>query len=151
MRVPRKKVTSALFELLAGCYPWVTADPRLQLPEELPGGQQPALFLVKPQEHIEQEPASNFTMRKYTLTYFALVLVYSASIGGNGNGDFSAEEQMADIMDAMDNALAPNPGEPQTLGGLVTNCWMDGEVFIDTPVFFQHCAIWIPIKCVVGM
>jgi hypothetical protein len=149
MIVPRKQVTAALFKLLADCYPWVTADPRLQLPEDLPGGQQPALFLVKPQEHLDAEPPS-FMMPKYTLTYFALILVYSPSVG-IGAGEFSAEDLMADILDAVDDALiGPRFGEPNTLGGLVTNCFISGDIFIDTPVFFEHCAIWVPIKCIVG-
>ena len=151
MRVPRKQISTALFNLLAGCYPWKTADPRLQLPEEFPAGQQPALFLVKPQEHLDQEASANFTMVKYTLSYFALILVYSSSVG-IGPGDFSAEDLMSDILDAVDNAIiGPRLGESQTLGGLVTNCYIEGEIFIDTPVFFEHCAIWVPIKVVVGM
>ena len=126
----------------------MTADPRLQLPEELAAGQQPALFLVKPQEHIDQ---FSMAMPIYKLTYYALILVYSPSVG-IGPGEFSAEQLMDDILDAVDGALqAPRLGEKQTLGGLVENCYIDGDVSIDTPVFFEHCAIWVPIKVITGM
>jgi len=145
MRVPRKQVSHALFTLLKNSYAWNTADPRLQVPDDVTAMAQPAMFLVKPQEHLSQQ--ETFMLPVYKLSYHILI-----SLRADGSPeDISAEDQMDDILDAVESALMPHPGEYQTLGGLVTHCWIDGTISIDTPVLFQQCAIWIPITVVVGV
>lgn len=147
MQVTRKAVTAALYSILKGAYAWQTADPRLMLPDDLAANQQPALFLVKTKERVDQ---SNFAMPKYLLSYYALILVRAAGVPEDLTN--TAETRLDDILDAVDTALqAPRRGEPQTLGGLVTNCWIDGEITIDTPVLFEQCSIWLPISVQVGM
>jgi hypothetical protein len=57
-----------------------------------------------------------------------------------------------DIIDAIDAALSsPRIGEPQTLGSIVSNAWIEGEVLIDPPVLFEQAAIFIPIRVKVGV
>jgi hypothetical protein len=145
MRVPRKQVSAALYTLLQGAYAWGLANPRLKLPQQVPANQQPALFLVKPKENISQNPAR--FLPTYNLQYYALVIVRSDALPS----DVLAESLMDDILDSIEGALMPNPGEPQTLGGLVNNCWIEGDITIDTPVLFPQCAIWVPITVKVGV
>ena len=149
MNVPRNDVTTALFNLLNGCYPWVTSNIRLRLPQSVPSGQQPSMFLAKIREEFNQTKTNYLT--SYTLHYMAFILVKSDSLPGTLP---SAESEMDQILDAIDSILfktPQGPGMPQTLGGLVTNCWIEGEVLIDSPVLFSQCAIWIPINVLTGV
>jgi hypothetical protein len=43
------------------------------------------------------------------------------------------------------------PGEKQTLGGLVENAWVEGEILIDSGILDQQCVIQIPVKVVTGI
>jgi hypothetical protein len=147
MQASRSAVSAALFNLLKGCYAWVTADPRLKLSDDLAANAQPALFLVKSAENITQ--SGDFSMPVYTLKYHALVFI-RASATPEDSGS-TAEDIMDNILTAIDNAMQPILGEANTLGGLVTNAWIDGDVQIDTPVLFESCAIWVPISVKVGM
>ena len=109
---------------------------------------QPAFFLMKPRELISD--AETFSLNRYTLKYYALVLLRASAMPEDAGS--TAENVMDNILDALDAAMqGPRPGEPQTLGGLVIKCSIDGEITIDTPVLFEQCAIWIPITVVVGI
>jgi len=152
MQVPRAQVSGALFTVLQNAYSWALADPRLPVPAKLGANQQPALFLVKPDEDWTQQGGNRMAMTSYTLQYYALVMVRGA--GTPEDPDATCENVIDSILDAIDTAMMPSPpglGFKQTLGGLVTNAWIEGRVTIDTPVLFQQAAIWIPIKVLVGM
>ena len=125
------------------------ADQRARVPDDIPANQQPAMFLIKPKE-VWNQTSGDFTMTTYRLQYFLLVSTRAA--GTPEDSGSTAENILDNILDAIDTALqSPRKGEPQTLGGLVTNCWVEGQVDIDTPVLFEQCAIWLPITVVVGM
>jgi hypothetical protein len=42
-------------------------------------------------------------------------------------------------------------GERQTLGGIVNNAWINGEVMIDTGILDQQCALLIPVDVETGL
>jgi len=125
-------------------YPWVTADKRLRLPDDLTANMQPAMFLIKPTEHISQ--AQTFAMPSYRLQYYVFLAVRASAIPE----DTSTESVLDGMLDSIEAAMMPLLGEKQTLGGLVTHAYIDGTVSIDTPVLFEQCAIWLPITVIVG-
>ena len=43
------------------------------------------------------------------------------------------------------------PGVQQTLGGLVDNAWINGDVMMDTGILDQQCALLVPITVDVGL
>jgi hypothetical protein len=148
MQTPRKEISAALFNLVKNAYPWKTCLPRMKLGDDLPANMQPAAFLVKPREVIGQDQSMGFGTPTYKLTYYILVLI-RASATPEDTGT-TAEDIMDDILDALDRMFLPYLGAPNTLGGIVTNCYLSGDVQIDTPVLFEQCAIWVPIAVEVG-
>lgn len=55
-------------------------------------------------------------------------------------------------LDALDNAISPQMlGERQTLGGLVTNAWIDGNVIVDEGLLSPPALIAIPITILTGI
>ena len=147
MPVNRQAISLALFNLLASAYPFATADPRLHLPDDVAALAQPSLFLVKPRENITQ--SDTFGAPKHILKYYAFIIVRNDGVPADpGN---TAEAQTDNILTAIENVMSPRPGELQSLGGLVYHCWIDGDVEIDTPVFFEQAAMWIPLTAITGL
>jgi len=130
----RKRITQALLGLLQTAYPWATpASTVAQLPENIGAMNLPTLFLVIPREKSDQDQI--FGPNRYMLRYGALICAKKDSVRG-ALSFFTTE--MQDILDAVDwaikqgpvktgNVASNPPGAPQTLGGLCTNCWYDGE------------------------
>jgi hypothetical protein len=148
MNGTRTAISTALFNLLKNAYAWNLADQRLQVPDNLDQESQPAMFVMKSKENVTQRGGMDFAMPVYKLSYAVLITL----MAGATPETTTAESQLDAILDAVDAALqSPRKGEPQTLGGLVTNCWIEGDIQIDTPVLFQQCSIWIPITVLVGM
>ena len=151
--VTRSLISEALFDLLKNAYKWGTADSRLRLPDDVANFEMPALFLAKPAEELSQH---TFGLTKHHFRYYAMVILRSDSIPTAISE--RAEAEMDAILDAIEHAINPSSGvpsigraQPQTLGGLVTNAWIDGTVHIDSPIFFETCAILIPISVVTGI
>lgn len=150
MQVKRYQVTAALYSLLSGAYSWnnlgtTQANGRMQLGDDVPASEQPALYLVKAQEQWDYK--TSYGAIKYTLQYHALILVRA----GGSPEDTTAETVMDNILDAVDSAMSPQPGyQFQTLNGLVYNCYINGPVEIDPPILHDQAAIWIPILVVTG-
>jgi hypothetical protein len=150
MQVSRSQVTTALYNLLSGCYAWnnlnsVQANGRLQLGDDVPAYEQPALYLVKGKETWDYR--KSYGAIQYTLEYNALILVRA----GGSPEDTTAETVMDNILDAIDRVMSPQPGyQFQTLGGLVYNCYVNGPVEIDPPILHDQAAIWVPILVVTG-
>jgi hypothetical protein len=82
----------------------------------------PALFVVEDDEQDNQQ--QDFGLETYKLD-FALWLYTPVAEGGSE----APGTAMNTALDAIDLAIrGPIAGERQTLGGLVTNCWIDGKV-----------------------
>jgi hypothetical protein len=149
MRISRKTVTAALWSVLEAAYPWAFADQRAMVPDDVMSFAQPAMFLTKIKEGVTQSNG-NMAMTSHTLHYAVIIFVRAS-----GTVDLptaTTEMLIDDILDAIDNALAaPRIGEAQTLGGLVSNAWLEGEVLIDPPALFEQAAIFLPISVKVGM
>ena len=147
MNTPRKVVTQALFTLLTGAYKFTRAARVPVVPSNVSPSDSPAFFLVKPRE-IDSEPQA-YGAKRYDLLYGALVYIPVDSI----EGSTEYLDQIDDIADAIDNALqSPYPGSPQTLGGLVAQCAIDGGMeIVGGGILGQMCALVVPIRIVTGM
>lgn len=93
---------------------------RVRLLDEMAAAELPALFVGVDHQHVEypDDIQSRLTLR-------AKVYLYAACTDRHA----SAGAALNALIDAVDAALAPAPGEPfQTLGGLVRSARIEGEI-----------------------
>jgi hypothetical protein len=146
MNTPRKTISRALFNLLAPAYPFARAAKTAEVPSGVAPIDQPAMFLVKPGEN-EAEPQA-LGAKRYEIHYGCLVYLQADAVRGSEDH----LDVLDDITDALDKALqAPFPGSPQTLGGLVVQCGIDGEIKIVSSILGQMCVLVIPITVLTGI
>jgi len=146
MNVARSAVTTALYDILKNAYAWASTDIRAKAPGQLNNFDQPSMFLIKPAENINQKQALGLPI--YNLTYFCLVFAKSS----DSVPDATYLEQIFDnMLDSIEAALMPVIGDLQTLGGLVTHCYINGTIHIDSPVINPQGAMWIPITVLTGV
>ena len=136
----RETIYVALWEMLNAIPQFVTRSRRLQHWNDVAPALQPALFMVQHQQVVQQvkglPPTWHFSLSLY--------------IYDHCNGDASAipGQRLNVLLDAVDDALAANAVGEQTLGGLVSNCWISGPIEIYegyTGMMDQSVAI-IPIE-----
>lgn len=104
---------------------------------------QPALFVRQAAEH---HPARPTGMGEKPIIDFEL-WIYARS----GNiPDANPIDALNPLLDAVDIALKPSPvTRSQTLGGLVTHCWIEGDVVIDAGDAGPQAVAMIPVKVLV--
>lgn len=108
---------------------------------------QPYLGLIEHGIRGVQDSAIGLT--KWTMHFW--VLVYIRADADEGATTVPATQLNAALL-AIANVIAGTaPGEKQTLGGLVNNCWINGEIFIDTGILDQQCALVIPVDVELGL
>lgn len=106
---------------------------------------QPACYLVPVGITITQDQA--FGLSKYLLQY--VVLVYSRADEGS---DAPPQTFLNACWKAVNDSLAATPrGYKQTLGGLVENCWIEGEGPMNSGILDPQCALEIPIRALTGI
>jgi hypothetical protein len=141
-------IEKALFDLIKAALPadtFRTVSRIARIWSAVGPENQPALFLIPGGGVITQDQA--FGITKYLLAYD--VLVYTRSDEGSKT---PPQTLFNECWAAIDTALrASPPGFPQTLGGLVTNAWIEGQVLIDTGILDEQCAVKIPIKVITGL
>jgi hypothetical protein len=55
-----------------------------------------------------------------------------------------------DLLDAVEEALAPEPGEAVlTLGGLVARCWIDGDIETDEGLLGEQAVAIVPVSILI--
>lgn len=121
----REDIANALFNLLKGSAGYKSASRRLKMPEQLSGILKPALFQV---EHKEIHTKGKLATPTYR-TLMIDVWIY-ISLGQDPN------EVPITILNNLIDAIDPNSGgvlKPdihgrQTLGGIVADCYIAGEV-----------------------
>lgn len=139
----REDIYSALFSLLSSAADFVTASRRVQLWSDVPPSSKPALFLYE--GDTEYVRGSEAVPQKVTLS--AQILIYTSN-GKDPN--VIPATQLNDLMDAIDTVLAPSPVTGlQTLGGLVSHCWIEGKVIVATGDLDGNGLAVIPIKMLV--
>jgi hypothetical protein len=122
-----------------------STDRRGQVPENMPGANQPYLGLV--QLGFSQVENQAQGIEKWLLHF--RVLVY---IRADASPEAIPATQLNAALLAIVNAMRSVPyGERQTLGGLVDNAWIEGDVLQDTGIIDQQMALMIPIIVDVGL
>lgn len=151
--VSREAIFSALFTLLSKTTPdmvggsWQTTSRDLLQWDDVQPADQPALFLVETAQHAS-EP--NLALSQWRLG--ALLIIYYRADGLADRSDPSTprDSVVNAILDVIDAAITPAPGQRQTLGGLVYHTYIDGAVTFDSGLTDQQAVIAIPITMLVG-
>jgi len=104
-----------------GWLPFKTYDRRLQHWNNVPAGNQPAMFMVEHQQVVHQTKGLPPTWN------FHLSLFVYDNCGGSSKA--IPGQRINNLLDAIDDAFAPVIGY-QTLGGLVSHCWISGPIEI---------------------
>src|SRR6266404_2664085 len=104
-----------------GWTPFKTMSRRLQHWNNVAAGDQPAMFMVEHQQVVKQTKGV-----PPTWDFHLSLFIYD-----NCGGDSTAipGKRLNDLLDAIDDAFAPVIGY-QTLGGLVSHCWISGPIDI---------------------
>lgn len=138
----REPIYAALFSLLSRSAGFQTVGRRLQSWDDTP--EQPALFQVQAGEKAEQKIAGG----PYRWMLSVRVWIYAKTDGASGTAPSSA---LNPLVDAVVAAIGQSPtGERQTLGGLVQNAWIDGDIRIYEGVLGQQAIAIIPISILVA-
>jgi hypothetical protein len=109
---------------------------------------QPALFLVQARETKVRKPAG--LPKKTTLSGF-IILYYQAPVPlleNIGAETINGATQLNAMLLAIDTALEPdNLGTGKlTLGGLVEDCYIEGDTDMDTGIYSNQAAAIVPLR-----
>ena len=138
----REQIIAALFELASTAATFNTSGRRLQLWSKVASF--PALFVQSTGTHYPPRDVRGLPPKR---TISAELWVYT-DVGKDPNAN--PEAALNDIVDAIEMALAPNVlTGVQTLGGLVSHCWIEGEVEQFPGVLDGIAKAIIPVKILV--
>jgi hypothetical protein len=138
----RETIVSALFDLALTAATFNTNGRRLQLWSKVASF--PALFVQSTGTHYPPRDVRGLPPK---CTILAEIWVYT-NVGQDPNAN--PEAALNDIIDAIEAALAPPPaGGVQTLGGLVSHCWIEGEIEQFPGVLDGIAKAIIPVKILV--
>lgn len=146
----RETVANALISLLAtatinGSPAFVKVGRNAKIWSNVDAADQPAMYLIHYGDSVVQK--QSFGLPKYTF-HFVIMIYIRADAGPDAVPDTVINQ----MLDAIGLALQSiPPGEKQTLGGLVENAWVEGEILIDSGILDQQCVIQIPVKVVTGI
>ena len=138
----REQIISALFELALTATTFNTSGRRLQLWSKVASF--PALFVQSTGTHYPPRDARGLPPKR---TITAELWVYT-DVGKDPNAN--PEQGLNDIIDAIEAALAPNVvNGVQTLGGIVSHAWIEGEIEQFPGVLDGIAKAIIPVKILV--
>jgi hypothetical protein len=138
----REDIISALFEVALTAAKFNTSGRRLQLWSKVSSF--PALFV---QSIGTRYPPRDIRGLPPERTITAELWVYT-DVGKDPNAN--PEEALNDIIDAIEAALAPSVvSGVQTLGGLVSHCWIEGEIEQFPGVLDGIAKAIIPVKILI--
>lgn len=157
--VTREQIATALLNLLltasfvtlgsqGQAIGFVTSGRRFRTWEDVNGSQQPAIFLTEPKEHHARQELITPAVR--VITYDAFVYIND---GANKAATVTAVTSLNNILDAIDpitgGVLKPSPlSDRQTLGNIVYDCWIEGEVVKVPGDLNGQGVMVIPIKVI---
>jgi hypothetical protein len=152
--VDREACWAALFAVLQGGLAdagIVTLGRQHVMPPSLTPEQQPALFVVQARESRIPTPAGlpvKLCLDGFLILYLQVPAAMDEAIGQE---TVLASTQMNVLLKAIDDALQPDniTTGKLTLGGLVTHCWLEGDVEMDPGIFSSQGAAILPIKMLV--
>ena len=155
MNVPREQIAQALLTLLQGINTNISYGPA-QFPagsitrrgaiwSKTAPANQPCLYVVQVAEHTSQESAfgENRWVLYFTLEVYAQADAASAAV---------PDTLINAILDGIELTIQSKPkGMPQTLGGIVTNCWIEGEIVLGTGQIETQLMMLVPVRIVTGI
>ena len=140
----RENIITALFNLVSASATFATASRRLQLWSSVPSSEKPAVFVVERGDTYRR--ASEAVPEAVTLE----VDIYIYTDAGKDQSLVPASILNL-LIDAVDTALAPNTLTGlQTLGGLVSHCWIEGKIMKDPGDLDGDGVAVIPVKILVS-
>lgn len=139
----REPIYAALFALLSDITGVVTSSRRLQHWSDVPATAQPAIFQTQKKEL--QQRRQNMPAK---ITLQCEVYIYVNT--GNDLVNVTPSMLLNPLMDAINAAIEPYPGERQTLGALVYNCFIDGEIVTGEGVLGPQEIAIVPITILVN-
>lgn len=141
MNVDREAVMEALKALIVATESFVTVSRRVKLWTDVPTAEQPACFIA---EHGEGRAHQSENLPKDTID--CDLFIYTSA----PNSDDVPASILNAALAAIDAALAPAGADlmrnRQTLGNLVSHCFIDGQVFKDPGDLDGQGLAVIPIK-----
>lgn len=143
MITAREPIWTALFALLQTAPGFRTYSRRMKLWGDMSDAEKPSLILFTPTEQWVSTGLQN--PQKTTLD--ATIFIYT--IDGK---DPTAVPIIAmnNLLDAVCGVLQPSPlYQNQTLGGLVSNCWVEGEIYKEPGDLDGDGLAMIPLKILV--
>jgi hypothetical protein len=140
----RETIYGALFAKLQGAASFKTASRRLRHWGDLQPGEQPALFQAQKDETAHR---ARGLPPKWTLNLDIYVYAQAPD-------DTTAPSTVLNpLLDSIEAALAPAGADlatgVQTLGGLVSHCWISGKITTDEGVLGGQAVAIVPIEIVV--
>lgn len=156
MNVPRKLITDRIFAVFNSVVlpaslnggSWKTSTKDVEIWTNVNAFDQPYLGLVVPDDMASDNQA--FGLTKWTRRYYGMIYFRRDAIPLEP-GTY-VQDIIDDLIDAVDAAFAaPRKGEPNTLGGIVQTCMIDGTIFTDSGTLDQQCAIIVPITIITGI
>jgi len=136
----REAIYAALFSLLGNCAPFAVTGRRLQAWEDTQ--EQPALFQMQSGEQAAEGAAGMPLRWKLSVR----IWIYAKTDGSPSAVPSSALNPLIDAVDSVLGGSSLAIGRKQTLGGLVLNAWIDGEVRIFEGVLGQQAVAIIPVS-----
>lgn len=140
----REDIYSALFAIVrtasqnAGAK---TVSRKLRHWADVPAGEQPAIFQIQKGESSLQRRG---VPAKWTLNVDLYVYVNTTD-----DPDIAPSTLLNPIIDALEEVMPPNePDGPQTLGGLVSHCWITGNLETAEGVLGSQEVAIIPVEIV---
>jgi hypothetical protein len=148
MRVPRRQISQALFAQLRTAYNWARSERGTEIWSNVAPVDQPFLGLLCPREAASEPQAWGLT--RWERFYFAMIYMRRDQAPLEEGEYFS--DLIDDLLDAIDKVLAGDlPGEANTLGGLVTQCTIEGDIMVDAGILDNQAVILVPIHVIVGI
>jgi len=150
MNVSRESVFQALFTLVSGALiggqpAFVTTSRRLQQWSNVAPAQQPALFVMEGNQSAGE--SGPYGLTRWELR--AHLFIY-ARVGADP--EETPSTTLNNLVDAVEWAILNVPkGQAQTLGGLVSDCRIVGEVVIDEGVLDQQALAIVPVSIITGI
>ncbi|HLI20183.1 MAG TPA: hypothetical protein VKV32_03635 [Stellaceae bacterium] len=138
----REPIYAALFALVSSCADFVTVSRRLRHWSDVGAAEQPALFQIQKSEAAEERASLPPKWR-------AAVDLY---IYAQAPDEVTPPATIVNpLLDAIEAALAPDPfTNVQSLGGLVSHCWIAGKIMTDEGVLGGQAVAIVPIEILVG-
>jgi hypothetical protein len=143
----RESIYQALLAKLKTAADFKTVGRKAVLPPELQPEQMPALFLVQTRQAADPHPRG--LPARWTLECDLLLYVHNLNATQEATGEEAVvpATQLNYLLDALEAAVAPEPASGvQTLGGLVSHCWIEGEVQIEEGLLSPQAMAVVPIK-----